>query len=89
MFLPSLEGGLWRDPLSDPITITAEGHVVNGQHRLAAISLSDRSKAGNDPKFLVVWGVAAEDAVLADTSKRAQRDQATITTKFLATREAT
>jgi hypothetical protein len=29
--------GRWRDLLTDPIGITAEGQVVNGQHRLAAV----------------------------------------------------
>jgi hypothetical protein len=33
--------GRWRDLLSDPIAITADGHVLNGQHRIAAASKVD------------------------------------------------
>jgi hypothetical protein len=81
----AMEAGQWRDLLSDPITITEDGHVVNGQHRLAAIAGVDWSKAGNDPKFLVVIGVGPEEAILADTStKRTARDQSAISAKVLA-----
>jgi len=80
-----MEKGLWRDLLSDPIAITADGHVVNGQHRLAAVANVEWSEVKNDPQFLVVWGVSPEEAVLADTNKRTAHDQATITNKILVT----
>lgn len=85
-YIEAMKQGLWRDLLSDPIAITDDGHVVNGQHRLAAISDVDWSKVKNDPLFLVVWGVSPEEAVLADMTKRTANDQTTITTKLLARR---
>jgi hypothetical protein len=62
--------GEWRDLLSDPITITHDGQVINGQHRIAAAAnawggkyadTANRKKPlfpPNDPKFLVIWGAA-------------------------------
>jgi hypothetical protein len=84
-----MEAGRWCDLLSDPITITHEGHVVDGQHRLAALASVDWSTVENDPAFLVVFGVAPEEAILADTStKRTARDQSTIAAKVLMGRAA-
>lgn len=79
----AMEAGLWRDLLSDPITITSDGQVVNGQHRLAALWGVDWEKAPKDPLFLVVLGVSPEEALLADLSKRTARDQAMIAAKVL------
>lgn len=84
-----MQAGLWRDLLSDPITITTDGHVVNGQHRLAAAWSVDWEKVDNDPLFLVVFNVDPQEAILADTSsKRTAKDQATISTKVLAKKSA-
>jgi hypothetical protein len=84
-YCADMRAGHWRYLLSDPITITADGHVVNGQHRLAAVSQVDWSKVENDPKFLVVFGVDPMEAILADTSaKRTAKDQSTISAKVLA-----
>lgn len=79
----AMQAGEWRDLLSDPITITTDGHVVNGQHRLAAAEDVDWSKAPNDPLFLVVWGVSPEEALHADLAKRTSKDQVTISHKVL------
>ena len=78
----AMESGRWRDLLSDPITITDDGQVINGQHRLAAASNVDWSEVPNDPLFLVVWGVAPEEAAHADLARRTDRDQVTIAAKL-------
>jgi hypothetical protein len=83
-----MQAGLWRDLLSDPITITFDGDVVNGQHRLGAVWGVDWKKAPNDPLFLLVIGASPEEALLADTSKRTAHDQAVITAKLLSQRDS-
>jgi hypothetical protein len=66
--------------------IVTGGHVINGQHRLAAASDTDWNEVENDPLFLVIFGVDPEEAILADMSKRTARDQSTIAVKVLAAR---
>jgi hypothetical protein len=80
----AMQRGEWRDLLSDPITVTHDGEVVNGQHRLAAASEVDWTTAPYDPKFLVVWGVSADEALHADLARRTPKDQATIFSKLVA-----
>lgn len=80
-YAKSMQGGHWNDLLSDPITITDDGQVVNGQHRLAAASKVDWQKVSYDPLFLVVWNVAPEEALHADLSSRTAKEQATIAAK--------
>src|SRR4051794_14817699 len=48
-YAAAMEAGNWRDLLSDPITITDDGQVINGQHRLAAASGVDWDEVENDP----------------------------------------
>jgi hypothetical protein len=76
-----METGNWRDLLSDPITITSDGQVVNGQHRLAAASRVDWSKVENDPSFLVITGVDPLECLFADGSRRTEKDEKTIAFK--------
>jgi hypothetical protein len=87
--------GLWQDLLSDPITITTSGQVLNGQHRIAAASLIARREGRNggadgwpgvenDPKFLVVWGVEPAEALYADGSRRTANDENVIARKLVA-----
>jgi hypothetical protein len=76
--------GRWRDLLSDPISVTADGHVLNGQHRLAAAVRVSWDKAGNDPAFLVIWNVKPQEALLADGSRRTPRDEKIIAKKLVA-----
>jgi hypothetical protein len=83
-YASQMRAGLWRDLLSDPITVTAEGQVLNGQHRLAAASLVDWSKVKHDPLFLVVWDVDPAEAQHADGSRRTARDEKIIGDKLLA-----
>ena len=80
----AMQRGEWRDLLSDPLTLTEGGHVVNGQHRIAAAGRVDWAKAPNDPAFLLVRGVSPEEAVLTDNSRRSAADEKVITQKLLA-----
>jgi hypothetical protein len=73
-----MEAGQWRDLLSDPITLTDDGEVINGQHRIAAAARLDWTKIDNDPLFLVIWGVDASEALFADGSRRTPKDMQTI-----------
>lgn len=82
-YVEEMRGGRWRDLLSDPLTITTDGQVVNGQHRIAAATRVDWDKVENDPLFLVVWGVNPEEALFTDGSRRTARDEKTIATKLL------
>lgn len=77
-----MRAGKWADLLSDPLTITDDGQVVNGQHRIAACVRVDWSDVDNDPSFLVVWGVSPGEALLADGSRRTHKDEATIGVKI-------
>jgi|SRR5579862_1396982 len=82
----AMRAGLWRDLLSDPIAITSDGQVVNGQHRIAAVCSLDWSDDPTyDPSFLVVWNVDPAEAMHADGSRRTARDEKTIASKLLAT----
>ncbi len=76
--------GQWRTLLSDPIAITSDGQVVNGQHRLAALDLLEWDGSDDDGafQFLVVWDVDPSEAQFADESHRTARDQATIARKL-------
>jgi hypothetical protein len=79
----AMQKGEWRDLLSDPLTLTEEGYVVNGQHRIAAACRVDWTKAPNDPAFLVVCGVSPEEAALTDNNKRSAADTKIIAQKLL------
>jgi hypothetical protein len=58
----------------DPIVVTDEGYVVNGQHRLGAADAIDWEQ-GEAPQFLVVWGVDKKTALLMDEAKRSTNDR--------------
>jgi hypothetical protein len=90
-----MQAGKWVDLFSDPITITENGEVLNGQHRLAAIGdclyafdydgrrVAGRGMGGTDPAFLVVWGVEPNEALYADGSHRTAHDEKTIAVKLV------
>ncbi len=91
-YVNEMVAGKWVDLLSDPIAITTEGQVLNGQHRLAAIwdclhdeyvRGSTRGMNGTDPAFLVVWGVDPREALYADGSRRTAVDEKTIAVKLV------
>lgn len=83
-YVAEMAAGRWRDLLSDPISITASGQVLNGQHRIAAASQVDWSQVDNDPAFLVIWNVEPYEAHFADGSRRTDRDEKVIAGKLLA-----
>jgi hypothetical protein len=83
-YIEAMRAGRWQDLLSDPISITADGHVLNGQHRISAAESVDWSKVDNDPSFLVIWGVEPTEAHFADGSRRTERDQKMIADKLVA-----
>jgi hypothetical protein len=83
-YVEVMKAGSWRDLLSDPIAVTADGHVLNGQHRLAAAADVKWDEVENDPTFLVVWGVDPKEALYADGSRRTAQDEKTIATKLVA-----
>jgi hypothetical protein len=74
LYAEEMEAGRWYFT-PDPIVITDEGYVVNGQHRLAAADAVDWSEAGEVPQFLVVWGVDKKTALLMDEAKRSADDR--------------
>jgi hypothetical protein len=74
LYAEEMEAGRWYFT-PDPIVITDEGYVVNGQHRLGAADGLDWSKAGEVPQFLVVWGVDKKTALLMDEAKRSADDR--------------
>jgi hypothetical protein len=87
-YVAEMRAGRWQDLLSDPIAITAGGHVLNGQHRLAAAhDVHEKpgwDKVGNDPRFLVVLGASPSEALFADGSRRTAKDEKTIASKLVA-----
>jgi hypothetical protein len=83
-----MRAGRWHDLLSDPIAITSDGEVVNGQHRLAAgagikVTFED-GKEDDSPRFLVLFDVSRDEVAFADTSMRTGRDLTVIAQKGVA-----
>lgn len=88
-YAKEMEAGRWRDLLSDPIAITEDGYVLNGQHRIAAVCKIDWSDDPDyDPAFLVIWNVDPAEALYADGSRRPDKDEKTIASKLVAERAA-
>jgi hypothetical protein len=81
LYQEEMEAGRWHFT-PDPIVITAEGHVVNGQHRLAAADGVDWSRVEQIPSFVVVWGVDKKAALLMDEVKRSTDDRRAIALAF-------
>jgi hypothetical protein len=74
LYADEMEAGRWYFT-PDPIVITDEGYVVNGQHRLGAADAVDWSQSADVPQFLVVWGVDKKTALLMDEAKRSADDR--------------
>jgi hypothetical protein len=67
--------GEWQDNLTDPICITPDGEVINGQHRLAAVGQIEFTEPEDGPqRVLVLFDVDPAQITFADTSKRTARD---------------
>lgn len=82
-YAQAMRKGEWRTLFSDPITVTSDGQVLNGQHRIAAASCVDWSKVENDPEFLILIGVEPDEALYADGSSRTAIDEKTIAVKLV------
>jgi len=78
----------WQDNLIDPIAVTPNGEVINGQHRLAAMhmlgGLVHKPKLDKDWQFLVLFGVPADQVTLSDLSRRSAKDFTVIAGKAVA-----
>jgi hypothetical protein len=78
-------GDWWFTP--DPVVVTDEGDIINGQHRLlAAEEVASTVKAGeverHAPSFVVVWGVDKRAAILMDEARRTATDRRDIAIRF-------
>jgi hypothetical protein len=74
LYREEMQAGRWYFT-PDPIVITEEGHVVNGQHRLGAADAVEWREVREIPQFLVVWGVNKKTALLMDEAKRSTNDR--------------
>ena len=81
LYQEEMEAGRWHFT-PDPVVITAEGYIVNGQHRLAAADGVDWSRVEQIPSFVVVWGVDKKAALLMDEAKRSTDDRRAIALAF-------
>ena len=80
--------GEWRDNWIDPLAITADGEIINGQHRLAAMSKVGLEPGDKDAQFLVLFGVPACQVTLSDISRRSAKDFTVIAGKAAASAAA-
>lgn len=85
-----MRAGTWITLLTDPFSITTDGQVVNGQHRIAAVSRVEwpvkpikNGDGSDDPEFTVVWGVDPLEALYADQTRRTEHDEAVIGAKLV------
>ena len=81
LYQEEMQAGRWHFT-PDPVVITADGHVVNGQHRLDAASGVEWSRVEQIPSFVVVWGVDKKAALLMDEAKRSTDDRRAIALAF-------
>jgi hypothetical protein len=72
-------GQWWFTP--DPIVVSDEGLIINGQHRLIAASRIDW-EPGHSPQFVVVWGVDKKASLLMDEAQRNTTDRRNIGLRF-------
>lgn len=78
-----MEKGEWLfNP--DPLVISKEGNILNGQHRLLAVegALADKLTDDRAPSFVVVWGVDKRAAILMDEARRSATDRRDIALRF-------
>jgi hypothetical protein len=77
LYADEMDGGRWGfNP--DPIVISDQGYVLNGQHRLVAATTVIWEEGVEVPEFLVVWGVDKRTALLMDEASRNGNDRRTI-----------
>lgn len=78
-------GEWWSTP--DPVCISPDGCILNGQHRLlAAMQLARQRRsvpdATRDAEFVVVWDVTEKAALLMDESRRTEQDRRRIAMRY-------
>lgn len=74
LYSEEMVAGRWHFS-PDPIVITEEGYIVNGQHRLIAAASVTWEEGDVIPQFLVVWGVDKRTALLMDEAARSTKDR--------------
>jgi hypothetical protein len=76
------QGDWWFTP--DPVVVTDEGAIINGQHRLLAVErvLADELTDADAPSFVVVWGVDKRAAILMDEARRSATDRRDIALRY-------
>lgn len=80
LYLEEMAAGRWYDS-ADPIVITEDGYIVNGQHRLVAASRVEW-EGDEIPQFVVVSGVNKKAALLMDEAARSKDDRRHIALRF-------
>lgn len=75
-------GEWWFTP--DPIVVTNEGNIINGQHRLIAAEEALPWDGVKPPQFVVVYGVEPRAALLMDEARRTANDRRDIAMRFAA-----
>lgn len=81
--------GRWLDS-PDPIVISEDGLILNGQHRLAAACGITFVQDGEVfPQMVVVWGVGKKSAIIMDEAKRSANDRREIALKYVHVAEET
>jgi len=76
-------GKWWFTP--DPIVVTDEGAIINGQHRLLAVERALSEGKLTDaaaPQFVVVWDVDKRAAILMDEARRTTTDRRDIAIRY-------
>lgn len=86
LYQEEMQSGRWHFT-PDPVVITEEGYVINGQHRLGAADAVDWSEVEAIPHFLVVWGVNKKAALLMDEAKRSTEDRRQIALNYAISEE--
>jgi hypothetical protein len=74
LYVEEMLAGRWQFS-PDPIVISEQGYVINGQHRLVAADAIEWEEGDEIPLFLVVWGVDKKTALLMDEAQRSSRDR--------------
>jgi hypothetical protein len=83
-YADEMVAGRWRFS-PDPIVVTEDGYIINGQHRLAAASLVVWEEGDTVPEFLVVWGIDKRAALMMDEATRTPKDRRKIALGFAGT----
>jgi hypothetical protein len=81
LYAATMVAGDWYDS-PDPVVISKEGLILNGQHRLAAAAQVEWEEGDRIPQIVVVWDADKEAALLMDEAKRSANDRRDIALKY-------